>query len=100
MESTKQKYIVFSDINNDYDHKNLYFASSVGNNINIVYDKIKYLGLIIDSRLNWNYHVNFVENNMKRVYFLIYDKFKYADLRVGFGSKIISIVGYSGCYIY
>ena len=77
MELSKQKYMIFSD---KQDYKENYLNIVLNKEkVNKVYDSISYLGLILDVNLNWESQINMVANNMRRVYFLIYDKFKYAD---------------------
>ena len=83
MHQLKQKYIVISDnntaeIGNEL-HRQLYLKLQMnGESIDRVYTYVKYLGLSIDTRLLWDYHINNLHRNAKHCAIKIYNRYKYA----------------------
>ena len=73
----KQLYMVISEGRSDDAHKLLYLDLKIGGvEIKKVYDKVRYLGLMIDRRLKWDVHINTLLRGARGSYLAIYHRFR------------------------
>eukprot|EP01084_Bolivina_argentea_P198827 340340_1 len=78
MQTVKQNYMVISDIADD-DHKQLYFDLKLDEDlINHIYTFVKYLGIALDWKLDWNVQYRNMIYNGRSIYTLISNKYKHA----------------------
>ncbi len=80
MQIIKQNYMVISHIKDINSHKNLYFdldlyATPITKN----YSSVRYLGLLIDWKLDWNQQYDNTINNARRIFVNIFNKYRNAN---------------------